>query len=610
MIGHFSLAAVAVANGAIVLMSLAGAAFAAEPPAAQTVIWHEAEDGVQAPDSLGPCVASRDMASGGAFLMGGSALHKKGAVASYELEVPQAIEGAQMIFRYARLHWRRTMVPAHIGVEITSGGETLKGVAEFGDTGGWGYKPSDWKLSAVKLGSLKAGKCKVKLTGLGDDNDVVTDGFFIASAGFKITAAELALNVVAITSDGYIGLQSATTVNQDADRTLRVAARSFSKEPRVMVAMGKTAESAAPLKAAAAEAGEDGATLAKFELPPNLADGKYVVVATGQRPKCRIVVPVIAAGQFLGSLDEAMQSLEAFTAGLAKSSKPDDVRCLADFQHLVEYLKANRERLLKAASAPVDVYKQGLAAEEGVPNPAPLVEDMQRALAQARETMRRLKAGEDPYAGRVGDLRRAWRSAASGELRIYRVEVPSGYEKAEKVPFILMLHGGGQDENYFPTLDRGKLLEMLDRRDYLMACPKYVGNSPNFVADTVQLIELLRKEYPKIDPARIYCTGLSMGGFGTYTMATSHPELFAAICCVSGTGRPDRAEMLKTVPLLILQGGMDEVVPPAGAERVAARMKELGETVQLKISPFYGHDYHGEEYLKLTLDFFDKYSKQ
>jgi dipeptidyl aminopeptidase/acylaminoacyl peptidase len=55
---------------------------------------------------------------------------------------------------------------------------------------------------------------------------------------------------------------------------------------------------------------------------------------------------------------------------------------------------------------------------------------------------------------------------------------------------------------------------------------------------------------------------------------------------------------------------MDEVVPPAGAERVAARMKELGETVQLKISPFYGHDYHGEEYLNLTLDFFDKYSKQ
>ena len=60
---------------------------------------------------------------------------------------------------------------------------------------------------------------------------------------------------------------------------------------------------------------------------------------------------------------------------------------------------------------------------------------------------------------------------------------------------------------------------------------------------------------------------------------------------------------------LILQGGTDEVVPPAGAQRVTARMKELGETVQLHIFPVYGHDYHGEEYLKLTLDFFDQYSK-
>jgi len=152
MTGHFCLAAMAVVNGAVILMSLAGAACAAEPPAAQTVFWHEAEDGVQAPDSLGPCVAPRDTASSGAFLMGGSALHKKGCAVSYELELPQAMDGAQMIFRYARLHWRRTMVPAHIGVEITSGGETLKGEAVFGDTGGWGYKPSDWKLLAVRLG--------------------------------------------------------------------------------------------------------------------------------------------------------------------------------------------------------------------------------------------------------------------------------------------------------------------------------------------------------------------------------------------------------------------------------------------------------------------------
>jgi pimeloyl-ACP methyl ester carboxylesterase len=609
MTGHFCLVAAVAAGGAVLLMSVAGATFGAEPPESQTVFWHEAEIGVQAPDSIGPPTARRDAASGGAYLMGGATLSKKGNTVSYELELPQAIGEAQIIFRYARLHWRKTMTPAHIGVEVAGGGETLKGEAEFPDTGGWGYKPSEWRLAAARLGSLKAGKCRIKLTGLGDDNDVVMDGFFIASKGFKIGAAELALTAIAITSDGYVGLQSATTVNQDADRTLRLAARSFSKEPRVTLALGKTAESAAPLKPAGAEPGRDGAILAKFELPPELDDGNYVVVATGGWPQCRIVVPVVLAGRFLGSLDNEVQSLEAFTAELAKSPRPDLARCTADFQHLVEYLKTNGKRLSNAASAPLDAYKQGLPAQESILNPAPLVEDMRRALAQGRETMRRLKAGQDPYAGRVGDLRRAYRSAASGEMVVYRVVVPSDYGKVDKTPFILMLHGGGQDENYFPDLDGGKLLEMLDSRSYLLVCPKYVGGTPHFVADMLQLIELTRKEYPKIDLARTYCTGLSMGGFGTYTLATTHPELFAAICCVSGTGRPELAEKLKTVPMLILQGGTDEVVPPAGAERVAARMKELGENVQLRIFPVYGHDYHGEEYLKLTLDFFSRYSK-
>jgi dipeptidyl aminopeptidase/acylaminoacyl peptidase len=276
----------------------------------------------------------------------------------------------------------------------------------------------------------------------------------------------------------------------------------------------------------------------------------------------------------------------------------------------MEYLKVKADLLLNAAAAPVDVYKQGLAVKEGVPNPAPLVNDMRRALAQGEETMRRLKAGQDPYAGRAGDLRRAFKSAANGELCIYRVEVPTDYDKAENVPFIFMLHGGGQDENYFPTLDDGKLLEMLNSRGYLMAAPRYTNGNPNYLKDLFQLVDLLRKEYPKIDPSRMYCTGLSMGGFGTYSLATSHPDLFAAICCVSGTGRPELADNLKTTPTMILQGAQDLVVRPEGAKRVEARMKELGEVVELHIFPVYGHDYHGIEYLKLSLDFFGRHTKQ
>jgi predicted esterase len=325
-------------------------------------------------------------------------------------------------------------------------------------------------------------------------------------------------------------------------------------------------------------------------------------------PHSRIVAPLVLAGQFLGTLNGKVAALEAFSATLARSKKPAEVECLADFQHAIEYLKTSGRKLSAAAGG--DAQQRALAAKEGLTNPAPVVDGMRKVLAQAEETMRRLKAGQDPYAGRTGDLRRAFRSDVSGELQVYRVYVPSGYAKAEKVPLLLMLHGGG-DENSFPDLDGGKLLEMLDQRGYLMVSPRgQLRLNPNFLSDNRQLIELTRQHYPKIDPSRIYCTGLSAGGFGTYTMATTYPDLFAAICCVSGTGDAALADKLKTVPTLIFQGGLDAVVPPAGARKVAARMKELGETVDLRIFPAYGHDYRGPEYLKLSLDFFDRYARK
>jgi dipeptidyl aminopeptidase/acylaminoacyl peptidase len=100
-----------------------------------------------------------------------------------------------------------------------------------------------------------------------------------------------------------------------------------------------------------------------------------------------------------------------------------------------------------------------------------------------------------------------------------------------------------------------------------------------------------------------------MGGFGTYWLTTTYPDRFAAACCVSGTGDVNLAPKLKNVPLLILQGGADEVVPPEGAKAVAAEMEELGQTVELHIFPTYGHDYRAEQYMRLTLEFFGKHRR-
>jgi predicted peptidase len=219
-----------------------------------------------------------------------------------------------------------------------------------------------------------------------------------------------------------------------------------------------------------------------------------------------------------------------------------------------------------------------------------------------------LKAGKDAYDGLAGELRRAFRSAADGNMVAYKVFLPDAYAKAEKVPFVCLLHGsGGGDENTWPEIGGGKVLEILNQRGYLAVMPSWQWRP---VEDPLQLIHLILKAYPKIDPDRVYCTGMSMGGFGTYRLATEHPELFAAVCCAQGTGDPNKAEALKNVPMLIIQGGADYVVPPEGAQRLAARLKELGYEAELKLYPKDIHDYRAEEYFHATLDFFDKHTRK
>jgi predicted peptidase len=282
--------------------------------------------------------------------------------------------------------------------------------------------------------------------------------------------------------------------------------------------------------------------------------------------------------------------LKASAAAIEAAGDPQGLA--VEFEHVLAYLAAKREGVFE------------------LQDPSAVVAGIRNALEQFEETARRVKAGEDPYAGRTGDMRRAFRSAATGKTEQYRLYVPTCYADADSVPFIMILHGGGQIEDTFPDMDGGVILGMLERAGYLMVSPNagsgYRGDGQ---LDLLQLIDLTRRQYPKIDPSRMYCTGLSRGGFGTYGLVTAHPELFAAACCVSGTGSPDAAAALKDIPLLILQGGSDTVVRPAGAQRVAAELERLGYTVDLHIFPTYGHNYHAVEYMKLTLDFFGKYRK-
>ena len=109
-------------------------------------------------------------------------------------------------------------------------------------------------------------------------------------------------------------------------------------------------------------------------------------------------------------------------------------------------------------------------------------------------------------------------------------------------------------------------------------CPK----TDNWTSSTQQqkLIELLDSvvESLKVDKDRIYLTGLSMGGFGSWTLAASHPKRFAAVAPICGGTSGRHAESLKDVPIWAFHGDNDRVVPIKRTIDIVDAIKAAGGT--------------------------------
>lgn len=108
-----------------------------------------------------------------------------------------------------------------------------------------------------------------------------------------------------------------------------------------------------------------------------------------------------------------------------------------------------------------------------------------------------------------------------------------------------------------------------------------------------------------IDPRRVYLTGLSMGGYGSWAWAAAHPERFAAIVPICGGGDPisvwlaagPRREHLATLPIWVFHGARDPVVPLAESERMIDAYKRVSNnTAKLTVYPDAGHDSWTEAY--------------
>lgn len=176
----------------------------------------------------------------------------------------------------------------------------------------------------------------------------------------------------------------------------------------------------------------------------------------------------------------------------------------------------------------------------------------------------------------------------------YLIYLPKDYvqDKEKKWPLILFLHGAGErgtDVNRVKIHGPAKLIDKGKDFPFIIVAPQC---PPNTWWDTPSLIALLddiQKQH-RVDADRVYLTGLSMGGFGTWELAMRYPERFAAIAPICGGGNPLRINTLRDMPIWVFHGDADPVVALQKSQEMVDALKRIGSDVKFTVYPGVGHD--------------------
>lgn len=184
----------------------------------------------------------------------------------------------------------------------------------------------------------------------------------------------------------------------------------------------------------------------------------------------------------------------------------------------------------------------------------------------------------------------------------YLLYLPKDYgqKKDQKWPVMLFLHGAGErgnDLNIVKKHGPPKLIEAGKEFPFIVVSPQCPNSSwwPEQVDALVGLLDEIESKYA-VDREREYLTGLSMGGFGTWALATRYPERFAALAPICGGGDRFLVGRLKNVPVWVFHGAKDPTVPLQSSTEMVEALKRFGGDVQLTIYPEAQHDSWTETY--------------
>jgi predicted peptidase len=190
----------------------------------------------------------------------------------------------------------------------------------------------------------------------------------------------------------------------------------------------------------------------------------------------------------------------------------------------------------------------------------------------------------------------------------YLAYMPKNYEtnSGQEWPLLLFLHGAGERGADVWRADfHGPSKYILDHPDFpfILLSPICPSNETWSSDQLFALLAHAQKSW-RVDRHRIYLTGISMGGYGTWSMALARPEKFAAVIPICGGAEmlpvilaklnyapAEKVQALKTLPIWAFHGAKDPAVPLEESERVVRSLKELGAAeVKLTVYPEARHD--------------------
>lgn len=191
----------------------------------------------------------------------------------------------------------------------------------------------------------------------------------------------------------------------------------------------------------------------------------------------------------------------------------------------------------------------------------------------------------------------------AGLERTYRIHIPASYHKANPIPLLFVLHGGGGTGKAMEKLTLGGFNKLSDREGFIVVYPEGIGKNWNDGRDNVkyrahrekiddvgflsELIDHLANKY-KVDIKRVYVTGISNGALMSFRLACELSQRITAIAPVAGSmpeNLPIRCSPSRPIPVLMISNTDDRLVPWEGGNirfgrKTFGRALSVPETVK------------------------------